>query len=100
LFAPARRDGALLELARSFTPALRCQFFAIPDHDRPVRPRRPRKDAARPLARPVLGQTDREAFALLAFFIEFRLFGQALEWEHGHSDDRSGGENLTAYCLK
>jgi hypothetical protein len=36
-----------------------------------------------------------EAFALLVFCIEFRLVGQALEWEYGRSDDRSGSENLT-----
>jgi hypothetical protein len=41
------------------------------------------------------GQNDRKAFALLAFCIEFGLFGQALEWEYGRSDDRAGGENLT-----
>jgi hypothetical protein len=33
---------------------------------------------------------------LLVFFIEFRLFGQALAWAYGGSDDRSGSENLTA----
>jgi hypothetical protein len=42
------------------------------------------------------GPNDREAFALLAFCNVFRLFGQALEWEYGRSDDRSGSENLTA----
>jgi hypothetical protein len=41
------------------------------------------------------GQNDREAFALLVFCIEFRLVGQALEWEYGRSDDRSGSENPT-----
>jgi hypothetical protein len=41
------------------------------------------------------GQTDREAFALLVFCIEFRLFGQTLEWSYGYFDDRSGSENLT-----
>ena len=35
------------------------------------------------------GQNDREAFALLVFCIEFRLFGQALELEYGRYDDRS-----------
>jgi hypothetical protein len=35
---------------------------------------------------------------LLVFCIEFRLVGQALEWEYGHSDDRSGHEKLRAYC--
>jgi hypothetical protein len=45
-------------------------------------------------------QNDREAFALLVFCIEFRLFGQALEWEYGRSDDRSGSENLTAQCYR
>ena len=53
------------------------------------------------------GQNDREAFALLVFFIEFRLVGQTLEWAYapgksltrdGRSDDRSGGENLTELC--
>jgi hypothetical protein len=44
------------------------------------------------------GPNDREAFALLGFCIEFRLVGQALELEDGRSDDRSGSENLTAYC--
>jgi hypothetical protein len=42
------------------------------------------------------GQIDREAFALLVFCIEVRLFGQAPEWEYGRSDDRSGSESLTA----
>ena len=42
------------------------------------------------------GRNDREALALLIFCIEFRLVGQALELEDGRSDDRSGGENLTA----
>jgi hypothetical protein len=41
------------------------------------------------------GQNDREAFALLVFCLEFRLAGQALEWEYGRCDDRSGSENLT-----
>jgi hypothetical protein len=44
------------------------------------------------------GQNGREVFALLVFCIEFRLFGQAFEWDYGRSDDRSGGENLTAGC--
>jgi hypothetical protein len=44
------------------------------------------------------GQKDREAFAWLVFFIEFRLVGQALELPYGRSDDRSGGESLTEYC--
>jgi hypothetical protein len=42
------------------------------------------------------GENDREAFALLDFCIEFRLVGQALDWGYGRSDDRSGGQTLTA----
>jgi len=39
------------------------------------------------------GENDREAFASSAARIEFRLVGQAFEWEYGRSDDRSGRGN-------
>ena len=46
------------------------------------------------------GENDREAFALLAFCIEFRLVGQAFESEYDRSDERSGGENPAGYgCI-
>jgi len=44
------------------------------------------------------GKDSREAVALLASCIEFRLFGQAFEWAYGRSDDRSGSENPKKWC--
>jgi hypothetical protein len=80
-------------------PAQPLQFFAIADHDQPLRLRRPLK-MRRDRRKSRFSENSREALAFLASVEgKFRLFGQMLKWTYRCFDDRSGSENPTKLCV-